>query len=1090
MYKPPENSNRVKIIKSKFENNANDVKPIAKPLLRKSKTLQDFSVTSSSIRQEKLQANQKNKIENKNNPQTLSRQLSDPTKRNIKRTPAFRLDKSSDTNAGFVQNKTRYLEKFSKNTHLQEDIKEGAIIDNNNFSNILNKFNANTSVPVINDNGKDTSNVKLLYSEPVPKSQRTNEKKALDEDVLNVYNATTLKISESHSKNIKTNVHAKKEIIDITLTDTLKNALKKPLPKGPAPKKPPRTFLHSTNNNIKLTHLTPDFTKKLNLELQKNVPSVTKKTKSDPKYMLDKLENVLRNKGVLRKNLKTDLSEDESDNDKFIVRDLPTIPAFQSTSSPEVSPKFNLSCLPSLSCSNSEYAAVKEPNSSFFVDCKEEPVYAEPFEYQLDVEQRNCHGNNGAIENVAGESASGRATIRRSVHYASSPVPDVKIDEGSNHVSDVKVQDQMFYQSLPSSTTTSDMESVVSTPSEENNLSVSVKDLIKAIETSSIKSRKPKSPPINIKPNANGHLYGVAMSYDRVKKLEDQLKTTLEKSFAVSEGNISKLGEEEDEKHTSKFQTYVKKIRSKACLIKPKKDNLFSCCLLLALNGKTPYVKSKYPLDVQEPYRIADLCFPEVESGPMDTSVEAQCYSLIITDEHGDRTFGYCRRVLPEASTTCLPLAYCILSKHKAPGFYRRVLEELERRHGYPDKFIDAFIKELYLCKFPKPGDTMVLDCSKIVNSAGCEKFNCRVLPSDVNDASTNQIEISINVCDRSVAIDGNSYNSEEEKELDLNTYVIVCNRGEYGTLVRNSHNPSSAKNGRGTSAIIDVAREVTPLELKRSTSSPNLLANIESMPSELVLMRPHDSRHEENDLMLLGETLKLSHLEKIFASLLLERKVILVSSVLRRTSVNIISVFLATHDYTSTPRSLWEIVDTPTPLLCGVLSAEVVKDYVIENGIVVNLDEDTILHEVGDENKILPHCLTQTLKDGVQLATSIAASNSGAHNIFFSDAFLRIFIYTCGHYKNFINDGNFNKSEFAQTGMPKRKIREFLKWFTETTMFHHFIDLATSKSNNLDLFDQRILIYNSDSAVDILNKMKSRHTYRGLLSPHLIRFQ
>ncbi|KAF5303869.1 hypothetical protein FQR65_LT18925 [Abscondita terminalis] len=250
MYKPPENSNRVKIIKSKFENNANDVKPIAKPLLRKSKTLQDFSVTSSSIRQEKLQANQKNKIENKNNPQTLSRQLSDPTKRNIKRTPAFRLDKSSDTNAGFVQNKTRYLEKFSKNTHLQEDIKEGAIIDNNNFSNILNKFNANTSVPVINDNGKDTSNVKLLYSEPVPKSQRTNEKKALDEDVLNVYNATTLKISESHSKNIKTNVHTKKEIIDITLTDTLKNALKKPLPKGPAPKKPPRTFLHSTNNNI------------------------------------------------------------------------------------------------------------------------------------------------------------------------------------------------------------------------------------------------------------------------------------------------------------------------------------------------------------------------------------------------------------------------------------------------------------------------------------------------------------------------------------------------------------------------------------------------------------------------------------------------------------------------------------------------------------------------------------------------------------------------------------------------------------------------------------------------------------------------
>lgn len=31
-------------------------------------------------------------------------------------------------------------------------------------------------------------------------------------------------------------------------------------------------------------------------------------------------------------------------------------------------------------------------------------------------------------------------------------------------------------------------------------------------------------------------------------------------------------------------------------------------------------------------------------------------------------------------------------------------------------------------------------------------------------------------------------------------------------------------------------------------------------------------------------------------------------------------------------PQSLWEIVDTPTPLVCGVLSAEVVNDYEIKN--------------------------------------------------------------------------------------------------------------------------------------------------------------
>lgn len=56
----------------------------------------------------------------------------------------------------------------------------------------------------------------------------------------------------------------------------------------------------------------------------------------------------------------------------------------------------------------------------------------------------------------------------------------------------------------------------------------------------------------------------------------------------------------------------------------------------------------------------------------------------------------------------------------------------------------------------------------------------------------------------------------------------------------------------------------------------------MESLPSEVVLMRPFDSRHEENDLMLLGDTLKTPILQQVFCSLLLERKVILVSNMLR----------------------------------------------------------------------------------------------------------------------------------------------------------------------------------------------------------------
>lgn len=52
---------------------------------------------------------------------------------------------------------------------------------------------------------------------------------------------------------------------------------------------------------------------------------------------------------------------------------------------------------------------------------------------------------------------------------------------------------------------------------------------------------------------------------------------------------------------------------------------------------------------------------------------EEQCYSLVITSEAGDRKYGYCRRVQPEGAPICLPLAYCILTTHRASGFYFKV---------------------------------------------------------------------------------------------------------------------------------------------------------------------------------------------------------------------------------------------------------------------------------------------------------------------------------------------------------------------------------------------------------------------------------
>lgn len=436
MYKPPENSNRVKAITSQFENNVNETKIQTKPPLRKSRTLQDFKITKRENQEEKIPPRH---IETKNSQQALSRQLSDPTKRNIKRSPAFRLDKTTESCTRIVQNKTLYLEKIVKaNNNRDETVKSQPKLEETTVSELCKKFNVNSTT-------NKPDNVPFLYSEPLPKSQRNKQ----------FHNASTLKISDycknvSNVNNADNNVpnygslNVKKNLDNIT--DTLKNALKKPLPPGPAPKKPPRTFLHTPNksHDDHQPTLRADFTKKLSLELQKS-PLENKKLKSDPKYMLDKLETVLKSRGVLlRRQVKSGntTSEDDSDSEKQKLinsRELPTLPY----SPAETSPKFNFNCLPSLSCSGSSYATVKESNSSFFVTCKkEEPVYAEPFEYQPDLDERQSDDNSSAIESPTGESA-GRRTIRRSVHYASSPVPDVKADEVANNVSENKVQDQV-----------------------------------------------------------------------------------------------------------------------------------------------------------------------------------------------------------------------------------------------------------------------------------------------------------------------------------------------------------------------------------------------------------------------------------------------------------------------------------------------------------------------------------------------------------------------------------------------------------------------------------------------------------------------
>lgn len=337
MYKPPENSNRVRAMKSKFENNENI-------------NTQFYNNVS------------------KPPAAALSRQLSDPVKVNIKRSPAFRNDKVLQRNGTQISvklNKNKSLTSKYCDNNRKNPVTETKSLEPPTFSTLRKRFDSqenlftkskqmlkersNTCEEIVRNKSEDKEelryeNISVLYTKPIPKCQRQQKE-------ITIHTTSTLKLSEV--KKISTNSTHQEYVQKLNvLTDTLKLALKKPLPQGPAPKKPPRTFQHSPKTN----KTKEEFAQKLNDNLQKNLEQ-----KKSPAYMLEKLENALKaNRGRLQRHKKVDVSSGEEealDGNKM--------------------GKLNFNCLQSLSCSNATYEAISQPTSKFFDD--EEPVYAEPF---------------------------------------------------------------------------------------------------------------------------------------------------------------------------------------------------------------------------------------------------------------------------------------------------------------------------------------------------------------------------------------------------------------------------------------------------------------------------------------------------------------------------------------------------------------------------------------------------------------------------------------------------------------------------------------------------------------------------------------
>lgn len=238
-------------------------------------------------------------------------------------------------------------------------------------------------------------------------------------------------------------------------------------------------------------------------------------------------------------------------------------------------------------------------------------------------------------------------------------------------------------------------------------------------------------------------------------------------------------------------------------------------------------------------------------------------------------------------------------------------------------------------------------------------------------------------------------------------------------------------------------------------------------------LTRPLDSHLEHVDFSVLLHCLHLEQIIQIFASAVLERKIIFLAEGLSTLSqcihaaAALLYPFSWAHTYIPVvPESLLATVCCPTPFMVGVQMRfqQEVMDSPMEEVLLVNLCEGTFLLSVGDEKDILPPKLQGDILDSLGQGIN-ELKTSEQINEHVSGPFVQFFVKTVGHYASYIKreasgHGHFQERSFCKAVTSKTK-RRFVKKFVKTQLFSLFIQEAEKSRNPpAGYFQKKILEY------------------------------
>ncbi|XP_038605056.1 DENN domain-containing protein 2D isoform X1 [Tachyglossus aculeatus] len=238
-------------------------------------------------------------------------------------------------------------------------------------------------------------------------------------------------------------------------------------------------------------------------------------------------------------------------------------------------------------------------------------------------------------------------------------------------------------------------------------------------------------------------------------------------------------------------------------------------------------------------------------------------------------------------------------------------------------------------------------------------------------------------------------------------------------------------------------------------------------------LTRPLDSRLEHVDLRSLLNCLSPSQILHIFASAVLERRIIFLAEDLStlsqciHASAALLYPFSWAHTFIPVvPETLLDTVCCPTPFMVGVQKRFLhdVLDSPTEEVLLVDLCEGRFIKQVGDEEEILPAKLQSSILSALSQETSHLQTLEQI-NEHVSEPFVQFFVEMVGHYAAHIkrpqgNQGSFQERSFCKA-LHSKASRRFLKKFVKTQMFSLFIQEAEkSQSLPAGYFQQKIIEY------------------------------